>query len=413
MNEIVEAPLRIGSVPLASRVILAPMAGVCDLPYRRIAKAHGAALVCTEMVSDKGLVYHNGHTQEMLQIAKDEHPLSLQLFGADPASMAYAAAAAEEAGADLVDINMGCPVKKVVRNGAGAALLQDLPRAEAIIRAVVQAVSIPVTVKMRAGWDAAHVVAPALAERAEAAGAAAVAVHGRTREAFYSGKADWRVIADTVQAVSIPVIGNGDVVDGPSARDMLQQTGCAAVMVARAAQGNPWIFSQITHYLTTGETAVAVHGRTREAFYSGKADWRVIADTVQAVSIPVIGNGDVVDGPSARDMLQQTGCAAVMVARAAQGNPWIFSQITHYLTTGETAAPPTAWERYTQILAHLEALVAYKGEYIGIREMRAHASWYTRGLYGSAALRERINRTVSVAEFRAVVEEMRRHAAGD
>lgn len=331
MNEIVEAPLRIGSVPLASRVILAPMAGVCDLPYRRIAKAHGAALVCTEMVSDKGLVYHNGHTQEMLQIAKDEHPLSLQLFGADPASMAYAAAAAEEAGADLVDINMGCPVKKVIRNGAGAALLQDLPRAEAIIRAVVQAVSIPVTVKMRAGWDAAHVVAPALAERAEAAGAA----------------------------------------------------------------------------------AVAVHGRTREAFYSGKADWRVIADTVQAVSIPVIGNGDVVDGPSARDMLQQTGCAAVMVARAAQGNPWIFSQITHYLTTGETAAPPTAWERYTQILAHLEALVAYKGEYIGIREMRAHASWYTRGLYGSAALRERINRTVSVAEFRAVVEEMRRHAAGD
>lgn len=331
MSEIVEAPLRIGSVPLASRVILAPMAGVCDLPYRRIAKAHGAALVCTEMVSDKGLVYHNGHTQEMLQIAKDEHPLSLQLFGADPASMAYAAAAAEEAGADLVDINMGCPVKKVVRNGAGAALLQDLPRAEAIIRAVVQAVSIPVTVKMRAGWDAAHVVASALAERAEAAGAA----------------------------------------------------------------------------------AVAVHGRTREAFYSGKADWRVIADTVQAVSIPVIGNGDVVDGPSARDMLQQTGCAAVMVARAAQGNPWIFSQITHYLTTGETAAPPTAWERYTQILAHLEALVAYKGEYIGIREMRAHASWYTRGLYGSAALRERINRTVSVAEFRAVVEEMRRHAAGD
>lgn len=185
-------PFSIGTVELEAPVILAPMAGVCDAPYRVIAHRYGAALVCAEMVSSQGIRYRNQHTEELLHIEDGEHPLSMQIFGSDPEVMAQAAAVVEEAGADIVDINMGCPVKKVVKNGDGSALMKDLPLAEKVIRAVVRAVSIPVTVKMRTGWDDASFTAPELAKRAEAAGAAAVTVHGRTREQFYSGKADWQ-----------------------------------------------------------------------------------------------------------------------------------------------------------------------------------------------------------------------------
>lgn len=315
-------PFVIGSVTLDCPVILAPMAGVCDLPYRVIARQHGAGLVCTEMISDKGLIYGNKTTRRMLSIAPGEHPLSMQIFGSEPESMARAAAMIEEAGADIVDINMGCPVKKVVHNGSGSALMNDLPRAEAIIRAVVRAVSVPVTVKMRTGWDEEHIAAPELAKRAEQAGAA----------------------------------------------------------------------------------AVIVHGRTRQQFYSGRANWQRIKEVVEAVSVPVIGNGDIVDGRSAASIMNETGCKAVMIGRGAQGNPWIFREITHFLETGELLPPPSAKERCEQILRHFEALIEYKGEYIGLREMRAHASWYTKGLYGSACMRERINRAQSPEQFRDIIE---------
>ena len=316
--------LSIGPVRLSDPVILAPMAGVCDLPYRVIAHRYGAALVCTEMVSDKGLLYHNVHTQDMLRMDPSEHPVSMQIFGADPLTMAKAAEKVERAGADIVDINMGCPVKKVVSNGEGSALMRDLPRAEAIIRAVVQAVSVPVTVKMRTGWNESEFTAPELAKRAEQAGAAAITVHGRTREQFYSGCADREKIRRVVEAVSIPVIGNGDIVDGPSALDMMERTGCQGVMIGRGAQGNPWIFPQIKAYLQDG--------------------------TILEV--------------------------------------------------------PTERERYEQIKEHFEALLAYKGEYIAVREMRSHGAWYTKGLRGAAATRERMNRTKTAQDFFQVIDEL-------
>lgn len=323
MNATVK-PISIGTVSLDMPVILAPMAGVCDMPYRVIARRYGAALVCTEMVSANGIWYHNGHTNDMLHINKNEHPLSMQIFGSEPKTMAYAAAAVEEAGADIVDINMGCPVRKVVKNGEGSALMNDLPRAEAIIAAVVQAVSIPVTVKMRTGWDDQSFTAPELAQRAEQAGVSAVTIHGRTREQFYSG--------------------------------------CADIIK--------------------------------------------IKQVVDAVSIPVIGNGDIIDGPTAAAMFAKTGCQAVMIGRGAQGNPWVFPQIIHYLQTGEVLTPPGAQERYKQILAHFQALIDYKGAYTGLREMRSHASWYTKGMHGSAALRERINQTRSVEEFKKCIMDI-------
>jgi tRNA-dihydrouridine synthase B len=283
----------------------------------------GAALVTTEMVSGRGLFFKNEKTQEMLRIDKTEHPVALQIFGNDPDIMAMAAQAAEKAGADAVDINMGCPMQKVVKNGDGSALMRDLPLAESVIRAAAHAVSVPVTVKMRLGWDRNSLNAAELAAAAEEAGAAAVTVHGRTREEFYSGHADWSEIRRVVESVHIPVWGNGDVTDGPSAKALMEETGCCGVMIGRAAWGNPWIFRQINAYLERGIE---------------------------------------ISGPSRR-------------------------------------------ERMDMAVYHLRALADMKGEWAAVREMRAHACRYFHGLPRAAALRRGVMKAQSVDQFCRILEQ--------
>jgi tRNA-dihydrouridine synthase B len=313
--------MNIGSITLRHPVILAPMAGVCDLPFRVLAKSLGCALVVAEMVSDKGLIYKNQHTHEMLAIEQSERPISIQIFGSDPFCMAKAARIVEQAGADIIDINMGCPTPKIVKNGEGSALMRTPELAYKIIAAVVDAVQIPVTVKMRKGWDESSVNAPVIAKLAEQAGAAAVAVHGRTREQFYSGVADLEIIKQVKNSVTIPVIGNGDI--------------------------------------------------------------RCPEDAYQ--------------------MMAHTGCDGVMIGRAAQGNPWIFAQINYFLDTGTKLSQPTTTEKIALLKRHLELVLQFKGEYIGIREMRKHAAWYTKGLSGSAKLRCQFNQAESKKAFLAVI----------
>lgn len=245
--------LKIGNVTLENNVILAPMAGVTDLPFRLLCKKQGAGMVCMEMVSAKAILYKNRNTEELMQILPGERPVSLQLFGSDPEIMGEIAAQIQERPFDVLDINMGCPVPKIVNNKEGSALMKDPKLAEEIIRHVVEASGKPVTVKIRKGFDGEHVNAVEIAKIAEAGGASAVAVHGRTREQYYHGKADWDIIRQVKEAVRIPVIGNGDVVSPESAKAMFDETGCDGIMIGRGAQGNPWIFRQILHWMETGE----------------------------------------------------------------------------------------------------------------------------------------------------------------
>lgn len=314
--------MKIGDIKLDNPVILAPMAGVTDLPFRRLAKEMGCGLVYSEMVSDKGLLYENCHTLHMLQIDDRERPIAIQIFGSDPDSMAKAARYVEDSGADIIDINMGCPTPKIVKNGSGSALMCQPELAYQIMAKVVEAVHIPVTVKIRKGWNEASANAVEMARLAERAGIAAIAVHGRTREQFYAGKADWNIIRQVKESVGIPVIGNGDIRN---------------------------------HH-------------------------------------------------DAENMISTTGCDAIMVGRGAQGNPWIFRQITHYLTTGEVLPPPKIEERLSVLLRHLDMLVEHKGEYIGVREMRSHGAWYTKGLPNSAELRLKMNQAACKEEFIAVLK---------
>lgn len=322
---------RIGGLELAHPVLAAPMAGVTDKAFRLLAREAGAALVYTEMLSARALARESRRTREMLDLSGEQPPVAVQIFGNDPREMAAAARQAEAAGAALVDINMGCPTPKVVKNGDGAALLRDLPRALDIVRACVEAVRVPVTVKMRRGWEEGEEVAPELAAAAEAAGASAVAVHGRFRSQFYQGRADWPAIRRVVEAVRIPVIGNGDV------------------------------------------------RSPRDAFL----------------------------------LLEETGCRAVMIGRAALGNPWIFGRVARYLERGEEVPPPPPAVRVEMALRHLRLQVRYKGEQVGVRQMRKHLAWYLRGLPGAASLRQQLHRVESLAEAEAVLRSILAEAAGE
>ncbi len=316
------AQVKIGNVTLDNQVFLAPMAGVSDLPFRLLCRQMGAGLVCSEMVSAKAIFYKNKNTEALLEIRQEEKPVSLQLFGSDPGLMGEMARAIEERPFAILDINMGCPVPKVVNNGEGSALMKEPLLAGRIIEAVASAVKKPVTVKIRKGFDEEHVNAVEMARIAQESGAAAVVVHGRTREQFYSGRADWDIIAQVKEAVRIPVVGNGDVTDPESAAQLLKKTGCDAVAIGRAARGNPWIFRQTVHYLDTGE---------------------------------------LLPGPGQEEIREM-------------------------------------------ILRHGELLLAYKGEYTAVREMRKHVSWYTAGLPHSARMRGRINEMETMEELKGLLE---------
>ena len=314
--------MRIGNIVLANPVVSAPMAGISDKAYRLLAREAGCSLVYTEMVSDQALLYGNPKTCAMLDLSGEGRPLSVQLFGSNPGYMAEAAVIAQERGADIIDINMGCPTPKIVRNGEGSALMRQPDLAATIVREVIARVKTPVTVKMRKGWDENSVNAVELAQMLEAEGVAGFAVHGRTRGQFFSGTADWEIIAAVKKAVQVPVLGNGDIRSPQDARRMLEQTGCDGVMIGRAALGNPWIFAATVHFLRTG------------------------------------------------DLLPEV----------------------------------TPEERWQVTKRHLRLLSSYKGERIAVREMRKHAAWYTKSMRNAARVRELINKAGNEEELENILE---------
>ncbi len=316
--------LQIGDVTCKNNLVLGPMAGVCDLPFRLLCAEQGAGLLCMEMVSAKAILYNNKKTKAMLAIDEREHPVSLQLFGSDPQIMGDIAKRLEDEGVpfDILDINMGCPVPKVVNNGEGSALMKQPLLAGQIIEAMAKATSRPVTVKIRKGFDDAHINAPELAHIAQESGAAAVTVHGRTREQYYSGQADWSVIRKVKETIHIPVIGNGDILTAADAIRMRKETGCDGYMIARGAQGNPWIFAQILHEWETGEP---------------------------------------LDRPSIQEMADM-------------------------------------------LLRHARMQIEFKGEYVGIREMRKHAAWYTVGYHGASHVRRALSEVESYEQLEQVME---------
>lgn len=316
--------MKIGAVTIDNNICLAPMAGTTDLPFRVLCKEQGCGLVCTEMISAKGMYYQDDKSWKLAQLSGSELPAAVQIFGSEPEIMSYAAEKLNATEAAIIDINMGCPTPKITKNGEGSALMLNPGLAGELIKAVTAAAKKPVTVKIRKGWDDDH---------------------------------------------------------------------ANAVEFAMVAEKN-------------GAAAIAIHGRTREQFYSGKADWEIIKNVKKAVSIPVIGNGDIYKPEDAVRMLELTGCDAVMVGRGAQGNPWIFSRINHFVKTGQLLAEPDLEEKKTMMLRHLDMLVLLKGEYTGVREMRRHIAWYIKGCRNSSQYKDRVFRAVSQAELVALVNSM-------
>lgn len=302
---------------IKNALILAPMAGITDLPYRQLCKEQGCSMVVTEMVSAKAILYQNKHTKELIKIREEERPASVQLFGSDPDILGEVGARVSEGNCDCIDLNMGCPVPKIVNNGEGSALMREPKKAEAILTSLVRHCKKPVTVKIRKGFS---------------------------------------------------------------------ENSVNAVEIAKIAE-------------SCGVAAVAVHGRTREQYYSGKADWKIIRQVKECVKIPVIGNGDVFTPQDAERMFRETGCDGIMIARGAKGNPWIFSRIKHYLESGEILPSPSLSEIQEMVFRHGKLLAEYKGEKIAMREMRKHIAWYTAGLPHSAALRNEINKVETLEEM--------------
>ena len=317
-----EMKWKIGSVEMENPFILAPMAGVTDLPFRMLCKEQGAGLLCTEMVSAKAISFHNKNTISLMQIDPSEHPVSMQIFGSEPELMTEVAKEIEEEPFDILDINRGCPVPKVVNNGEGSALLKNPDLIVKIVKSISSAIQKPLTVKVRIGFENEPVDIVEIAKRVEDAGAAAIAVHGRTRQQYYSGIADWETIAKVKEAVSIPVIGNGDVDSPKKAEKLVRETGCDGVMIGRAVRGNPWIFREMNHYFTTGELL-----------------------------------------------------------------------------------PRPSWEEIKEmILRHTRMQIELKGEFTGIREMRKHIAWYTAGMKHSAGLRRDSNLVSSYEELEKLLD---------
>ena len=333
--------LRIGSTELPNNLILAPMAGVSDLPFRLLCREQGAGLTVMEMVSAKAILYKNRNTEELMRTVPEDHPVSLQLFGSDPDIVSEIALQIEERPYDILDFNMGCPVPKVVKNGEGSALMRDPKKAAQIVRACVRKIHKPMTVKIRKGFNDDEVNAAELAKMLEDAGAAAIAVHGRTREQYYSGKADWEIIRQVKEAVKIPVIGNGDVTGPESALAMLEQTGCDAVMIGRAARGNPWIFRSVGRALDARKQQI-------EGTMPGIRD-----------------DGAALNGRGCRE----------------EGRPGVR-------------------ELREMILRHAGMVAELDGEYAGMRKMRKHVAWYTAGYPHSAALRRFSNSIATLEDLR-------------